>query len=742
MDKSLITIYALNIFLVFIGCSQENSRHMQNSDSKENSVVNILAKHASSVVKKSFNNSEMKGDFDKVKDLVSDATNKVGAVVDTYNKINKTIKTAQEYCGNQNILKILPFTTNKKQENPLTSANDTSTLAHSISTFSNIVDDHGSSALSIPYSVKPDLGLMHAFSGESAGAVCGLIDGIFGFSEKEKRKTQKELQKTENIKLKQAQTLKENTIQKKENIKEFGKQSRQTLKEKYGYQKEILNSDFNNKMKVLDKSALYKKDIVKFDQDEKRKTSNFLQDNKMSEISISTMEELHKERELINLRKESNREYLLLKKLNNLNLSKDNFQKKMTLSKADFQHKSHLLDKKYDKDRAIVESKKKLEEQRYIDEMSKIYQKYYLENKLNQQQGDRNIEKIKIEYERKKALIQQNIDFEDKKMQYSRDTQKIKYVQDNMLEQQKYNYQKDLIETKYEKIQQIHDKKAITYDMLEQKKFERKLYFNDLDAVKTNLPPHNIVPFIHRKDLLGAMKENLFCTQDSYTDSFIWHIPNREISIYGWPGVGKSVLALTYSHSYFNDLKVLKTPKFIDKNNHEIDKNLYHNKGGSVPDLYEMVWWIDAQNNETVFNSLRDIAWQLGLKTAYDTKIERDVLNYIRFKISQQKHKWLIVWDNLDDMNIYYKYNKMRFYPSVGGHILITSRNIKAPNKILVEILSDDKAVELCLNIVSPQNESETFAMKHLAINVLHKLPLAIKEACTYIKDTAYSYKG
>ncbi len=715
MIKFLITLYTLSIFLGFMGCCQENSGNMQNSDSKDNSahssIVNVLEKHVTNVVQKSFDNSEMKEDFDKVRNFVADVADKVGDVVNTYNSINKTSKTVKKYCNSQNILKILPFTGNRKQENLSNKINDTSILAHSINSFSNIVHDDGNSALVIPSSVKPGLGSMRVFSGESAGAVCSLIDGVFGFSEKQKRKTQKEVQKTENIKLKQVQVLKEDTIQKRYNIKELGKQSRQTLKEKYNYQKQILNSDCNNKMLMLNKSAFYKKDVAKFENDEQRKTLQFLHDNKMHEISISTTQELQKERKLINLRKENNREYLLLKQLNNLNLSKDRFQKNLSLSKTDFQYKSQLLDKKYNKECSIVESKKKLEKQKYIHEMSKIYQKYYLENKLSQQQSNRDIEKIATEYEQKQALTQQNIDFEDKKMQYNRDTQKIKYAQDNMLEQQKYNYQKDLIETKYQKVKQIHDQKAIADDMLEQKKFERKLYFNNLDAVKTNLPSHNIIPFIYRNDILDTIKENLFCTQKNSIDSFIWHIPNKETSLYGWSGVGKSVLALTYSHSYFND-------------------------------LYEMVWWIDAQNNETVFNSLRDIAWQLGSKTAYGTKVERDILNYIRLKISQQKHKWLIVWDNLDDINIYYKYNKTRFYPSIGGHILITSRNIKAPNKILVKTLSDNKAIELCLGIVSPQNEVEAFAMKHLATNVLHKLPLAIKEACTYIKDTAYSYKG
>jgi tetratricopeptide (TPR) repeat protein len=162
-------------------------------------------------------------------------------------------------------------------------------------------------------------------------------------------------------------------------------------------------------------------------------------------------------------------------------------------------------------------------------------------------------------------------------------------------------------------------------------------------------------------------------------------------ALHGMGGVGKTQLALAYAHHHRKD--------------------------------YRLGWWIPADNELSITNSLAELAVALGMSSGLGP---RELANQAREALAGQDG-WLLIFDNASD-----PISVAGYLPAAGrGHVLITSRSpvwqgIADP--LQVDVLALDDAVEL-LQVRS--GDSDRQAAEALAIE-LGRLPLALEQAAAY----------
>jgi NB-ARC domain len=184
---------------------------------------------------------------------------------------------------------------------------------------------------------------------------------------------------------------------------------------------------------------------------------------------------------------------------------------------------------------------------------------------------------------------------------------------------------------------------------------------------------------------------------------------NHRIALYGMGGIGKTQTALEY---------------------------VYTNR-----DLYERIYWITAVDQASLLSGYLKIAVKAGLKSLFHLKpveIAEGVLSWLR-----QKQSWLIVIDNLDDIDIV-----TGFLPQNGPqkHTLITTRN---PNSggipaegLELPLLNAADSVDLLstlskIDVIANSLESIQAAQ---IVQELGYLPLGIEQAAAYIREVAGSF--
>lgn len=144
-------------------------------------------------------------------------------------------------------------------------------------------------------------------------------------------------------------------------------------------------------------------------------------------------------------------------------------------------------------------------------------------------------------------------------------------------------------------------------------------------------------------------------------------------------------------------------------------------------DQYDVVWWIAAEQQSLVLQSLFDLSRRLGLPQTEDM---RQTATMVMDALATTPLRWLLVYDNAlnpDDIT--------GLVPSAGGHVILTSRNqtwASVWDAIEVNVFDRPESVELIRkrgNVIT-REDADTLAAK------LGDLPLALDQAASWQKAT------
>ena len=155
------------------------------------------------------------------------------------------------------------------------------------------------------------------------------------------------------------------------------------------------------------------------------------------------------------------------------------------------------------------------------------------------------------------------------------------------------------------------------------------------------------------------------------------------------------------------------------------------------------IFWIHAGTADRMREGSRDIAEALGIPGCDDPNADilKMVQNWLQ---SQHSGRWLLVYDNVDDIELMYPENGKglaRYFPrSDHGSILMTTRNKQIGNKFAgvnnthrLNALSNTESLEL-LTLRLGENNLETQSRKRLA-ETLEGIPLALVQASAFIQE-------
>ncbi|MBM9624096.1 tetratricopeptide repeat protein [Streptomyces zhihengii] len=151
--------------------------------------------------------------------------------------------------------------------------------------------------------------------------------------------------------------------------------------------------------------------------------------------------------------------------------------------------------------------------------------------------------------------------------------------------------------------------------------------------------------FSGRDDLLDMLQRRLTGAEPA----------NAICALLGMSGIGKTQIAIEYSHRFGSD--------------------------------YDLVWWVDSDDRDTQSDRLAELAAELGVSSrgAYGdrTRAVREAL-----RRGDPYSRWLIIFDGWDDID-----DAAGMLPQGPGHVLITSRNRSWGNHTeVLEVPSFDRA--------------------------------------------------
>lgn len=208
-----------------------------------------------------------------------------------------------------------------------------------------------------------------------------------------------------------------------------------------------------------------------------------------------------------------------------------------------------------------------------------------------------------------------------------------------------------------------------------------------LPKVWGGVPPRNN-NFTGRAELL----EQVHAALDRHTQSALVPQP-----LHGLGGIGKSQLAVEFAYR------------------HQYD--------------YELVWWIQADDEQSIRRSLSALAKRLDIAESDDVQeIVDRVLDALR--LGEPYPSWLLIYDNAPEPAVV-----QRYLPRGPGHVLVTSRSRSwsgVPNAIEIDVFTPQESIELLRNRWSELTEDRALVLAH----ELGHLPLALEQAIAVHEQT------
>lgn len=175
-------------------------------------------------------------------------------------------------------------------------------------------------------------------------------------------------------------------------------------------------------------------------------------------------------------------------------------------------------------------------------------------------------------------------------------------------------------------------------------------------------------------------------------------------ALHGMGGVGKTQLALKYSHDY--------------------------------RDEYAGVWWFRAEDLNRLQQDCQQFCDRCGIQAHTGEEHHQAVKRWL-----QDQPRWLLVYDNAEAQYGEQKENLHPYLPGGDHHVLITSRGncwdgLAKP--IELDVWDEEQALEFLRKRLDKATDGELRAL----CRTLGGLPLALEQACAYIVKVGVSVDG
>ncbi|MCO8269009.1 FxSxx-COOH system tetratricopeptide repeat protein [Actinoplanes sp. TRM 88003] len=208
----------------------------------------------------------------------------------------------------------------------------------------------------------------------------------------------------------------------------------------------------------------------------------------------------------------------------------------------------------------------------------------------------------------------------------------------------------------------------------------------DSGRIWGNVPPRN-PDFTGREGLLLNLQRSLEAKNKA---SVLPH------ALHGSGGVGKTQLAVEFAYRF--------------------------------GERYDLVWWVPAEQQTLVLQSLAELGQKLGIP---GTQEFTQAASLVIEALARTDKRWLLVFDNANDPT-----DLDHLIPSSGGHVILTSRNpawLDVWDAVKVDVFDRPESIELVqrrgTNIT--EVEADRLAAK------LGDLPLALDQAASWQTATA-----